>query len=84
MTMHTGQDDYQKLGLLEKVGGKNNRGIWHDKECDRVHGTEGFMFPPGMYARPNAALDVYAVDMCRSLKLVREGSGESFGIPTLK
>lgn len=84
LTMNTGQDDHKKLGLIERVGGNSNRHVWNDDECDQVYGTEGYMFPPNMYDDPNSTLDIYSVEMCRTLRLKRNGNGKSFDIPTLK
>lgn len=81
--MNTGVDDITKLGMIERVNGVDNRHIWNDKKCDRIHGTEGFMFPVGTFdATDNATIDVYSVDMCRTLRLHHAGTGSTHGIPT--
>ncbi|KAK0176727.1 hypothetical protein PV328_000837 [Microctonus aethiopoides] len=84
ITINTGADDMSKFGMIQLINGKNkSKQFWNDDKCDRIHGTQGFMFPPGTFDHPNATIDVYSLDMCRTLSLRSHGSGTSFGIPSL-
>lgn len=70
--------------MIQLINGKNkSKQFWNDDKCDQIHGTQGFMFPPGTFDRPNATIDIYSLDMCRTLSLRSQGSGTSFGIPSL-
>lgn len=82
--MHTGEGDLSKMGMIERVNGKNNRNVWGDDSCDKVYGSAGFVFPPQMYKDPKTPLDIYGSDMCRTFKLDRVSDGSSYGIPTMR
>ncbi|XP_015108734.1 scavenger receptor class B member 1 [Diachasma alloeum] len=83
LTMHTGEGDLSKMGMIERVNGRENGNIWGDDDCDRVQGSAGFLYPPEMYRDPSKSLNIYAPDMCRTFKLDRVGDGSSYGIPTM-
>ncbi|KAK0166885.1 hypothetical protein PV327_004356 [Microctonus hyperodae] len=83
ITIHTGANDMSKIGMIQLINGKNkSKQFWNDEKCDRVHGSLGIIFPPGTFDSPNATIDVYSLDMCRTLSLRRQGTGTSFGIPS--
>nr|QNL15119.1 sensory neuron membrane protein 3 [Aulacocentrum confusum] len=83
ITIHTGANDLRKLAMIERINGATSRHAWNDKKCDAIHGTEGFMFPAGTFdTLYNASVDVYSIDMCRTISLYSQGSGSSFGMPT--
>ncbi|XP_011307500.1 scavenger receptor class B member 1-like [Fopius arisanus] len=83
ITMHTGEGDLSKMGMVERVNGREYRNTWGDDSCDKIYGSAGFLYPPEMYRDPKKSLDIYAVDMCRGFKLERAGEGSSYGIPTM-
>lgn len=83
LTMHTGEGDLSKMGMIERVNGREIRNMWGDDDCDKVHGSAGFLYPPEMYRNQSRSLDIYAADMCRSFKLDRVGEASSYGIPTI-
>ncbi|XP_076643032.1 scavenger receptor class B member 1 [Halictus rubicundus] len=85
ITMRTGVDDIENIGLIEQVNGMRYRKVWGDEECDRVYGTDGSMFPPHWVERPdNATVDVYATDVCRRIPFEFERREYSNGIPTYR
>ncbi|XP_076278202.1 scavenger receptor class B member 1 [Lasioglossum baleicum] len=85
ITMRTGVDDLENIGLIERVNGVQNRNIWGDEECDKVYGTDGSMFPPHWMERPNnTTLDVYAKEVCRRIPFHFERREYSNGIPTYR
>lgn len=82
--MNTGQVNYHKFGMIEKIDGVDDVNMYNDKTCDSVYGTDGTIFPFTMFKKPDALIDVYIMEMCRTLQLARKGTGTSFGMPTLK
>ncbi|XP_034952739.1 scavenger receptor class B member 1-like [Chelonus insularis] len=82
ITMNTGIHDLNQLSMIERVNGRSNQHVWHDAQCDRVYGSEGYMFPYNMIKDPDSTLSIYAVDMRRTLRFQRAGSDISFGVPT--
>lgn len=83
ITMKTGEDDINELGLFEKLNGRRSRNVWGDERCDKIEGTDGSMFPPNLTQDLNSTLKIYSRDMCRSLSLKYHGHGTAHGIPTL-
>ncbi|XP_044004017.1 scavenger receptor class B member 1-like [Aphidius gifuensis] len=83
ITMNTGQINYQKFGLIEKIDGVDDVDMYNDKICDTIYGTDGTIFPSIMFRKPDALMTVYIMEMCRTLQLTRVGTGTSFGMPTL-
>lgn len=85
ITMRTGVDDLENIGLIERVNGARNRNVWGDEECDKVYGTDGSMFPPRWIEQPsNATLYVYAKDVCRRIPFRYRSRDYSNGIPTYR
>lgn len=85
ITMRTGVNDLEHIGLIEEVNGARSRNVWGDEECDKVYGTDGSMFPPHWIERPeNATLEIYAKDVCRRIPFRFERRDYSNGIPTYR
>lgn len=85
ITMRTGVDDLENIGLIERVNGVQKIEVWGDEECDKVYGSDGSMFPPHWVEHPNnTTLDVYAKDVCRRIPFHFERREYSNGIPTYR
>ncbi|XP_078050258.1 scavenger receptor class B member 1 [Augochlora pura] len=85
ITMRTGVDDLEHIGLIERVNGVQDRKVWEDEQCDRVFGTDGSMFPPHWIEQPyNTTLQVYAKDVCRRIPFEFDRRDNAQGIPTYR
>ncbi|XP_012263711.2 lysosome membrane protein 2-like [Athalia rosae] len=84
ITIQTGSDDINHLGLVEELNGVKKLDVWDDEVCDGINGTDGSMFPPNLVRDPRAKLNIYTRDMCRNFPLEFYGYGSSFGIPSLR
>ena len=84
ITMHTGVDSVENLGLIDRVNGVADRKVWGDEKCDKVYGTDGSIFPPQWIQQPNATLYIYVKDICRSMPFRYERREFAYGIPTLR
>jgi hypothetical protein len=84
MTINTGTKDLKSLGNTIGVNGMNSRNIWHDKDCDKIEGSDGSMFPPQLVWNRNYTLKVYAKEMCRPIPLQYYSESQVKGIPTLR
>ena len=67
-TVHTGQQDISKYGIMDKWNGKSKLGHWTTPECDSVAGSDGSIFPPPITKQ--TVLKVFDKDLCRALPLV--------------
>lgn len=84
ITIHTGNNDLDHLGLIQSINGLEDRHVWGDKLCDKIQGTDGSMFPPRLVRDPNNTLYIYAKDICRNIPFRYEGRAFSRGIPALR
>ncbi|XP_018567422.1 scavenger receptor class B member 1-like isoform X2 [Anoplophora glabripennis] len=71
ITMNTGKADINKLGLIEKLNGKDHFEYWSTEECDRVTAADGMVYPPKLVQRKQP-LHFLIPQMCRTLPLVFE------------
>ncbi|XP_057341934.1 scavenger receptor class B member 1-like [Microplitis mediator] len=83
ITINSGANDLSKINMIKLINGKKHKKVWNDKKCDSIYGTQGYIFPSDMFNRPNATLEVYSNEMCRTLYLHNTGTSSSFGIPSL-
>lgn len=82
--MRTGVRDLGNIGMIERVNGEETRNVWGDKDCDRVYGTDGSIFPSRWIEHPDNGIHVYAKDLCRRITLSYERRSFSNGIPALR
>ncbi|KRT86000.1 hypothetical protein AMK59_145 [Oryctes borbonicus] len=66
MSVHTGQRNMQKYGILSKVNGFDTIGQW-SAECDSVAASDGSLFPPNL-VRNKQDVDIYFPELCRKFK----------------
>uniref|UniRef100_A0A1B6ES61 Scavenger receptor class B member 1 n=1 Tax=Cuerna arida TaxID=1464854 RepID=A0A1B6ES61_9HEMI len=67
VTVFTGASDITKYGLVDRFNGESSLKHWTTKECNRVNGSDGSIFPP--HITKNDTIYVYDKDICRLLPL---------------
>lgn len=84
MTIYTGKQDVNKLGVITRFNGEGSMRHWSGEECNRIDGTDGSMFPPHLIRR-NATIHVFASDICRRFPLeYTEDITTRYSIPVLR
>lgn len=68
ITMYTGKQNLQKLGVMSRFNGEERLHHWKGDECNRIDGTDGSMFPPNLVKR-NSTIYVFNGDVCRRIPL---------------
>jgi len=68
MTMYTGKQDVNKLGVITRFNGEESLRHWSGEECNRIDGTDGTMFPPHLVKR-NSTIHIFAGEVCRRFPL---------------
>jgi hypothetical protein len=68
MTIYTGKQDVNKLGVITRFNGEERIRHWSGDECNRIDGTDGTMFPPHLVRR-NSTIYIFAGDICRRFPL---------------
>ncbi|XP_067862370.1 scavenger receptor class B member 1-like [Heptranchias perlo] len=81
-TINTGVDDINKVHRVNTWNGANKVNYWHSAQCNMLNGTAGEMWPPFM--DPSDTLKFFSPDACRSLELVYQRSGWTFGLPSFR
>ena len=66
----TGVQDEDRVSQVTHFNGEANFEAWKSDECNRVKGSEGSLFPPGVSV--NDQLSVLVPDLCRSLEFTFE------------
>ncbi|XP_012233622.1 scavenger receptor class B member 1 [Linepithema humile] len=84
ITVNTGSQDFDKLGIIEKINGKDNREIWGDERCDKIGGTNGNMFPPYVVKNTSETIYVYSKEICRKLPFDFAEQVTVFDMPSLR
>ena len=84
ITIHTGSQDIDKLGMITQINGKDNREVWGDQRCDQIEGTDGSMFPPCVIKNTSEPIYVYSKDICRNLPFDFVGQETIFDMPSLR
>ncbi|KAJ8932387.1 hypothetical protein NQ314_014698 [Rhamnusium bicolor] len=70
LTMNTGRNDINKLGIIEKLNGKKQLEYWSTEECNRLlSSSDGVVHPPKL-VQQKQPLSFLMPNMCRSLPLV--------------
>jgi len=77
-TMHTGQTDINRLGLLTAWNYRNR--TVYSGECGRVQGTYGEEFPTNTVDK--SQLTLFVNDLCSVLNLRRDKASSMYGIPS--
>lgn len=81
-TIYTGVDDIRKVQGIDTWNGGKKVNYWHSAQCNMINGTSGEMWPP--FLTPSDALEFYSPDACRSVKLVYQQSGRTYGLPSFR
>lgn len=58
-----GQKKSRNLGLIIEYDGKKQMDVWPTKECNKLGGTDGTIFPP--FLKKEEGLESYSSDLCR-------------------
>ncbi|KAK9875891.1 hypothetical protein WA026_009678 [Henosepilachna vigintioctopunctata] len=77
--VYRGKKKSNDLGKIVEFDGKKNMEIWPTKECNKLRGTDGTIFPP--FLNKENGLVSFSPDLCRSLVAKFEKSSEYNGIP---
>lgn len=84
ITVHTGERDLSKIGVISRYNGEDSLDFWGSQECNRIDGTDGSIYPPSII-NPNSTLYLYTKDMCRRIPLEYEAEyHDKHGIPILR
>ncbi|XP_078082226.1 scavenger receptor class B member 1-like [Mustelus asterias] len=81
-TINTGVDDINKVHKINTWNGLRKVNFWHSEQCNMLNGTAGEMWPPFM--DPSDSLKFFSPDACRSLELVYQESGWTYGLPSYR
>ncbi|KAL2735886.1 lysosome membrane protein 2-like isoform X1 [Vespula squamosa] len=84
ITINTGFNDMNYLGIIEKINGKSVQNIWGDEKCDKIYGTDGSIFPPKWIDNYNTPLYIYVKELCKPLSFHFHEYGNVQGIPSLR
>lgn len=84
VTIHTGEKDVSKLGMIDQVNGLRNRNVWNDEKCDTVGGIEANLFPYYLIENTSNVLDIYSKELCKNLPFTFTEEVTTFGIPSLR
>lgn len=82
--MHTGTQDIQNNGLIERVNGLDNKHVWDDEQCDKIGGTDGNRFSPNVIDDTSKPLYIYLKEFCRKMPFHFTEHVTTFGIPSLR
>lgn len=77
-TMFTGENNIRDLGVLQLWNDDNKVNLFRGK-CDYVVGTTGELLPP-IKDGQKPPLDVFATDVCRTVRIKYDSNYEAFGI----
>ncbi|KAH1028811.1 sensory neuron membrane protein 1 isoform X1 [Dendroctonus ponderosae] len=65
LKVHRGIAHAKDLGRLVELDGKKEINIWRQAECNRFHGTDGWIFPA--LSTPEEGLPSFSTDLCSLL-----------------
>ncbi|XP_055324872.1 sensory neuron membrane protein 2 [Sitodiplosis mosellana] len=83
--IHSGVGDIEKLGAIRKWNNRHAIKAWMNatdggkSTCNFINGTDSTVYAP--HIKPNAYLDIFATDICRSVKIYYAGKIRYAGIP---
>ncbi|XP_045508738.1 scavenger receptor class B member 1-like [Colias croceus] len=66
LTINTGENDKDKMNILEKLNGDRQLKHWGSTECNRIDASDGTIFPPSMLDKKDT-LHVFYANLCRRL-----------------
>lgn len=78
LTISTGADNINELGIVEEHNGKHKLDIWGTDECNNVGGAVGIIFPP--FISKNKPLDIYFKELCRKFPVTYRREVSAQGI----
>ncbi|KAL0129141.1 hypothetical protein PUN28_004081 [Cardiocondyla obscurior] len=84
ITMHTGTQGKETLGMIDRLNGMNNRNVWDDERCDKIEGAESNIFSPISIEDTSRPLYVYFKDFCRKIPFHFTEQVTTYDIPALR
>ncbi|XP_068163331.1 platelet glycoprotein 4 [Antennarius striatus] len=63
--VYTGEDDINKVGIIDRWRGYRSLPFWNDKYCNMLNGTDASSFPP--FVDKKKPLYFFSSDICRSV-----------------
>ncbi|XP_022122012.2 lysosome membrane protein 2 [Pieris rapae] len=66
LTINTGENDKDKINILEKYNGDTILPYWSSTECNSIEGSDGTIFPPSMLDK-NRTIYIFYGNLCRRL-----------------
>ncbi|XP_047513163.1 scavenger receptor class B member 1-like [Pieris napi] len=66
LTINTGENDKDKINILEKFNGDTKLPYWSSSECNSIEGSDGTIFPPAMLDK-NRTIYIFYGNLCRRL-----------------
>jgi len=86
--INTGKNNILELGSIVNYDNKTKLSTWYDdreaedRSCNRIHGTDGSIFPP--HVKKSQVFHIFNKDMCRSLPIEYEETVKHFGMDTFR
>lgn len=80
--VYTGEDNINKVGIIERWNGNEALDFWGDKYCNQINGTDASSFPP--FIDKNKPLYFFSSDICRSVSAAYQHTVELKGIPVYR
>ncbi|KAJ2943399.1 hypothetical protein O0L34_g12208 [Tuta absoluta] len=71
LTINTGENDKDKMNMIEKLNGEDSLKFWGSPECNRIEGSDGSIFPPTLLDR-KIPLQVFMPNLCRRIPYLYE------------
>jgi len=82
ITILTGATNLPELGSIVSVDNETELTAWEGEECNRIHGSDGSLFPP--FLHPQRPLYIFSTELCRSLPLQFSQMVEVAGLPAAR
>ncbi|KAG6443856.1 scavenger receptor class B member 1 [Manduca sexta] len=70
-TINSGENDKDRMNILEKVDGEEHLPYWSSPECNSLESSDGSIFPPSLLDRKQT-LHVFYPQLCRRLPFIYE------------
>ncbi|KAG5674768.1 hypothetical protein PVAND_004718 [Polypedilum vanderplanki] len=83
ITINTGIKDYNEIGKIVRINGKNKLDIWKSESCNNVSASDGAFYGPENL-RQRKEVQAYIPEICRTLPMEYYGKSSAFqSIPVL-
>ena len=82
LNVFTGRDDMTKYMTINTFNYKWELHYWKTDECNKVKGTDGSSFPPGV--RKDSVLYMFNENLCRAIPLTYWQDVMDFGLEGMR